>query len=389
MGTFIHDYGTLEIPQEKQEEFKKEALKIASQAGLFDCHYVNARNKEFLLLAPPSITNNELALDYSYFEQDRWEGVGINFEKMYVWSGKIGWQQFNAASQALYLLAETYSDKLCVSYPDAANRPVSTIKWLRYVLKKDLHLQWRKSIWNVIETINDQSTENMSEEECASFIDDIIGDVWNINDVAFTYAIFNGIKKIVEDYRNSEEYKKNQENDIWNAIDKEMGVYDAIEEYKRNSAIEETQQVQTLLDILACFGNNKKSLNRKLTYDERNYLLATICCPPQVSVKIICEIYKQDFWTLWEQIKDDVNRERGITKTADRVAEGELTTEEFFKVTSDDRLYWWDESGDVSISEETQRWLDQISSQHHQLCSTVEMENGIKEWQMRLLLSCR
>lgn len=62
-----------------------------------------------------------------------------------------------------------------------------------------------------------------------------------------------------------------------------------------------------------------------------------------------------------------------------------LTTEEFFSISSDDRLYWWSEDGDVTISEEIQNWLNKLSEQHKQFCSTVEMESGIMEWQERLI----
>lgn len=385
MGTFMHDYGTLDIPKDKLDAFVEELKKVAYQAGLFDCRYVSAMEKEFLLLAFPSFSDHRIHFDFSYFELDRWEGVGVNLEKMYLWSEKIGWRQFNAASQALYLLAETYSDKLWVSYADSANRPISTIKWLRYVLKKDLHLWWRRSIWNVIEAIHESDDRSMDESECASLIDDIRSDVEKIDDTAFTYAIFNGVKGIVEKYRNSEEYQQNQKDEVWNAIDKEMMVLDAVEKYKSNAAIGEDQQVKRLLQILTHLGKKNNIIIKPLSDDEQDYLCGIIFCPPQLCVKIICEVYGQDFWTLWNQVKKDVDRELGNSETDERVEDGELTTEEFFRISSDDRLYWWSEDGDVTISEETQNWLNQLSVQHKQLCSTVEMESGIMEWQKRLI----
>ena len=173
MGTFMHNYGTLDIAKDKQDAFVEELKKVAYQGGLFDCHYVAAMTKEFLLLSFPSFSDNRIHFDFSYFEQDRWEGVSVNLETMYFGSGKIGWRQFNAASQALYLLAEIYSDKPWVSFADCVNEPISTLKWLRYVLRKDLHLWWRKSLWNVIEAIHEDD-RSVDESMCASLVEYII-----------------------------------------------------------------------------------------------------------------------------------------------------------------------------------------------------------------------
>lgn len=46
MGTFMHDYGTLDIPKDKLDAFVEELKKVAYQAGLFDCRYVSAMEKE-------------------------------------------------------------------------------------------------------------------------------------------------------------------------------------------------------------------------------------------------------------------------------------------------------------------------------------------------------
>lgn len=80
MGTLIHSYGTLNIPKEKQDDFKADVKKVAYHAGLFDRHLVTAMGKKFLLLSFPSFSDNRTYFDYSYYEQDWWEGVSVNFE---------------------------------------------------------------------------------------------------------------------------------------------------------------------------------------------------------------------------------------------------------------------------------------------------------------------
>ena len=71
--------------------------------------------------------------------KEGWENAGIGRENCSVYSGKIDWRGFNKAVQALYILAELYSDTLYASRNDSLNIPTETIKWLRYVLKRELH----------------------------------------------------------------------------------------------------------------------------------------------------------------------------------------------------------------------------------------------------------
>ena len=120
-------------------------------------------------------------------------------------------------------------------------------------------------------------------------------------------------------------------------------------------------------------------------------LFATLA--PPVTIKLIATIYNLDFWQLWSDNKDKIGVTSSIFydgsteyKTEDENINLEpITTEDFFGVKSEDRLYWWKEDGDVIISDKTQRWLDQMSEQHRSHIETMADEFSAIDWHQRLV----
>ena len=114
---------------------------------------------------------------------------------------------------------------------------------------------------------------------------------------------------------------------------------------------------------------------------------------PPVTIKLIATIYNLDFWQLWSDNKDKIGVTSSIFydgsteyKTEDENINLEpITTEDFFGVKSEDRLYWWKEDGDVIISDKTQRWLDQMSEQHRSHIETMADEFSAIDWHQRLV----
>ena len=113
MGIFIHHIGTLSIPPEKMTAFLTDAAVVAEQGGLMAQNIIYVFGRQIALLSFPDFSNTDeqyIDFDYSYFEKDTWENAGIYRKNGAPYSGKIGWKHFNKAVQALYILAELYSD---------------------------------------------------------------------------------------------------------------------------------------------------------------------------------------------------------------------------------------------------------------------------------------
>ena len=62
-----------------------------------------------------------------------------------------------------------------------------------------------------------------------------------------------------------------------------------------------------------------------------------------------------------------------------------ITTEEFFGVAPEDRLYWWKEDGDFVIDSKTRKWLEQMAEQHRTHVATMDEEYSAIEWHERLV----
>ena len=62
----------------------------------------------------------------------------------------------------------------------------------------------------------------------------------------------------------------------------------------------------------------------------------------------------------------------------------EMSTDEFFNITSDDRLYWWRKDGDVGLTEDIRRWLGRLQKRHDELCHQ-HTEGDIQMWQKRFI----
>lgn len=112
MGTFIDYYGAMEIPEEKGEEFLSRAKQIIDLGGLMDLEEVSMYGINLLLLKPLEISKDTSTLiDFSYFEDDRWEVAEFSGKDMKLYSQKIGTREFNDTITALYSLFALYDKK--------------------------------------------------------------------------------------------------------------------------------------------------------------------------------------------------------------------------------------------------------------------------------------
>ena len=82
----------------------------------------------------------------------------------------------------------------------------------------------------------------------------------------------------------------------------------------------------------------------------------------------------------YNQERNEINEEEAELDTLKP-----LTTEEFFGVAPEDRLYWWKEDGDVVIDGKTQKWLEDMAEQHRSHIETMADEFSAIDWHQRLV----
>ena len=160
---------------------------------------------------------------------------------------------------------------------------------------------------------------------------------------------------------------------------------------KQNSEKSEKELLSRYVRLLHKVSEIRNDIKANKEVGPVKELFATVA--PPITVKLIATIYGLDFWQLWRDHKESIGVTSSIFydgsteyKTEDENINLEpITTEDFFGVKSEDRLYWWKEDGDVIISDKTQRWLDQMSEQHRSHIETMADEFSAIDWHQRLV----
>jgi len=93
---------------------------------------------------------------------------------------------------------------------------------------------------------------------------------------------------------------------------------------------------------------------------------------PAFLVKYIAEVYQKDFWELWEKISDVSRRRLWICPLEP------LSTEGFFDITTDDRIFWWTEEEPLSFSQELQNWFSLLSDKYFEILSSDSPKLSIR-----------
>ena len=385
MGTFVNVLGDVNIPEEKKEAFIADALRLIDQSGLFLLSSQTAFDNRFWLMRKPFFINDCLEVTYSYFEDDFWEEAGLYNKGAHVFSGKIGGRQYNVAVQALYLLMESYSDSFCFSFNDSTNIPYDLEKWISCVLDREFTLHWRHDLWKVYEIVDDEYRNEFNKYQY--FMLTFSPGKVRAQSYYSIYACLNGIKKLAAS--DSDKKKEYMEDSIYFKLI--MNTCSDMMRFRESCGLDEEEQISLLIEFL----NDKQhtDIQKYLPdYKEDMTFIGGYLIFRRVYVRIISEVYGKDFYELWEHVKNKTTSEDEISKidyyvtiavTTKDNKTPEYTTEAIFKVSSDDRLYWWRRDGDVTISDEMNAWFSKLNERFGELRSDLYDDDEILEWQKR------
>ena len=239
-------------------------------------------------------------------------------------------------------------------YSYSRHTPPLALKWLRYVLKRDVRSPLRYDLWAALELIIQEEPDYFENNEFKDFYTWFAGDDVNINTLLPTFVSVVGVKKYFGDVSTDKDEKKDPS--MLSYLDMMIIMYNQIKGFKLK---DKTQS------IMVSF----------------SHMLA-----PQITVKIISEIYEKDFWKMWFSIKEKSTSECiKLPESKEERKLEEISTEEYFSVNADDRLYWWNENSDVVISDETKSWFDTLNKQCQELCKELKEETDFLHWQKRLI----
>ena len=359
--------------------------RVANIAGLFETRHMRAYDEDFDLLCYPDCQKETVCFDYSYFEGAQYEKITVNCRTGDIHSGYTGFKQFGAAVRALAVLAESYSNSFFCNDNQSG---LKEMRWLSYVLDKPLTLPCHTTIWDVYERYVRDNGVNQTIS-AMDFLNSYEGDETNIDEIT-TIVYVNDVitNDFIDKSINDEEPVDKSSYGYWV---RSMARFLWLA--KQNSEKSESELLSRYMKLLYKVSEIRDDIIAGKEVGPVKELFATVA--PPITVKLIATIYGLDFWQLWRENKDGIGMTSSIFYNQERNEFNEeeaeldtlkpLTTEEFFGVTPEDRLYWWREDGDVVINSKTQKWLDQMAEQHRTHIETMSEDFSAVEWHERLV----
>lgn len=364
MGTFagiFKETGSF-IPENKRKEFAEKIEKIYQAGGMMELEWIQLYGKKIPMLCKVRMQEDGMDFYYNYFEDDIWENAGFNRKNCHVWSNKIGWRHFHQAVVAAYVLEELYTEGTSIAMVD--NDPVTSwryVGWINYLFDEKNHVK-NFDPWKVFEAIHyseEQSEEYMRWYGLGNSRYAFIGG-------CEVYAVLNGYEKAVTVYGEKEKGKLEEI-----ALRGMQRVIESLRNYWDNSEKDKEHQLQILMEMLrAYYESGIETMNSVYIKDEmiKETLIAlSISDAPAFIVKVISEIYEVEFWELWDKIRDVAERAMLDVYGNDGYYVLPISTENFFELSSDDMIPYWEEDGELEFSKELQEWFKTLKEQYDKL----------------------
>ena len=385
MNGQVKQYGTLYIDDSKMDELFSDIKRVADQAGLFAIRQMRVYDEGFDLLCSPESSAEIISFDYSYFEDIEHDKVTIDFKTGNINIGNTGFAQFGVAVQALSMLAESYSNSFFCNDNRVGSKEMH---WLSCVLRRPLTLPCHTTVWDAYEEYIQHIDEN-SKISSMEFFNSYVGDAADFDDINTIVYVNDAINddfidKCINDNEPTDRasygyWVRSMARFLWLA--------------KRDSVKTENELLDHFMRLLHNVSKIRDNIVAGKSVSPVKELFAVVA--PPITVKLIATIYGLDFWQLWRENKAKINVTSSIfyhnevNQNIDDFDQSEtlapITTEEFFGVAPEDRLYWWRENGDVIISDKTQRWLEDMAEQHKIHCETMGDDFSAVEWHERLV----
>lgn len=342
MGTFAGYTGKMDIPEEKRECFGRQMMRLLNYGGMMQFEKISLFGYELLLLSPVELSSEgKVDFWYNYFEESSWENAGFYMKDSIFYSNKIGSCEFNDVILAAYTLYEMYDES-----PGFAECNGEVINprfyggWLNHILGTTFTMKKRYNLWEAAEHIAFSRSDYdspFSRNELSCLIPDKLLKAAGGTELSDLLYIIYGTESLKSDNIVPASYPE----DIYRC---KMALLSLQERYG-------DKFYEHLLQFLQLDRNR-----REKNTDENLTALAelSLFLPARVFVYLAAEVktaefLRQDnlftFYDTPEQLKGKSN----------------------YYLTDDDRLFWWDGTDEVVISEEMTIWLEELAGRHRKL----------------------
>lgn len=395
MGSFITYRGNAIIPDDKKELFASQMCRILNLGGMMSTSEVKMFDCSITLLQPVEIgVEQNISFYYNYFEDRPWESAGFDTDKCSLWSGKVGDAEFSDVMSAAYMLYEVYDPEYGFAEKDGDFVTAGeTIGWLNHILGTHYGIGKRANIWESIEW--DTDPDYTSRGILSQLRDMIPYDYRSAiggTDLADLLYINNGTAHLSEE--NTKE-----------------GTYPAAV-LKCRRALERYFETVPENSLDKLWGLLKKDFARRAEEQEAGIAPIaelSLVMPARVFVYLTAELQKLNFWKIWKGMSAEVYHDEKMKTYApadltawrneklnapveevrtsiflrqDGLFTFDDTPEELrekpnFYLSDADRLYWWDGSDEVEITEETDEWLQKLAQEYRNILQKEKTSDSI------------
>ena len=391
MGVFGWYLGNGSIPENKRKQFSDYMGKVLNYGGMMEPDPVRLYGKEIILLDPVKVrSGGSVYFSYNYFEDDRWETAEYDDENLALSTEKIGSSEFSDVIMAAYMLQEYFCDDygLAVLNGRILNS-TRYVAWLNNLLGTEFSMAQRSHLWDIAEEY--AMLYLKSGEDDSVFPEKTLWEIipWSLvhvsggTELADLLFITGGTEKL--------EYGSILPGSYPDDIRKAKCFLKAFFEELVSEDPEEE-----LWEMLRMDREKRAGLGNTALADVAGL---SLILPARVFVYLSAEIRHFRFWETWSNLKDHVYHDEKMKMYASPDVESErerewnepvtpMSTSMFLKqggsfrfmdtpeelrrkpdyyISDDDRLYWWDGSDEVRISEKTDKWLKKLAGRHKEI----------------------
>lgn len=395
MGSFGEYSGAYQIPEEKRELFSEQMIKILNYGGMMEFDAVSMYGHELGLLKPVHCyPGGEINFHYNYFEDEPWESAGYDSHNTYLWSYKIGSDEFADVILAGYMLYEMYNEKFGLTlYDEDVLSATGYVGWMNHLLGTEFSMKKRFRLWDNMQEIVFGLLENEQDFDSVDFRNMIPqGLEYAAGGTEFADLMY--IKEGTGDLTENEVKAGTYPADI-------LQCKRALEMFL--GADRDENAVEAVYELL-----KKEKEEREQTEDERLKMVAeySLVLPARVLAYLTAELTGRRFWEDWKEIYNKAYHDEVMKKyvsdeqeawrrkkqqepispvrTSDFLYEkdpfpmavpSEAKGEPDYVLSDDDRLFWWDGTDEVILSDNMDEWLKELAERHRNI-----MEENSDSW---------
>lgn len=390
MGTYVEYYHGLEPYETKQKKLVSTGVKkLLNFGGMMPLEEIQLYKKKLLVLDPIDINEEkDLRVYYNYFEDTFWENVYFEQNDLSFSSNKVGWYEFSKVVIAIHVLYNLCdkNDGIVMINNNPVN-PYLYIAWINYVLGTNFSMKKCCRLFNNVEAYAFSNVDYSDELTLDEIFDMVPG-----------YTIMKNVEILeILDLVNiiaGTESLDVRESDKKDYI---FDVYSCKIEIKKYLSDNDDESLARFWNLITLDREDRERISNEKEDKLRGVAAWSLALPAKVLVYLIAEQLGQNFWVLWQKIYKNayhdeelnpyVRSENCIQKQEQMAPVEQISTCDFLRqkdfsendvpdklknkpsyiISDADRLFWWDGSDEVIISDETDQWIKSLAKQYKEI----------------------